>query len=109
MERFANFSFLVFVILTFFSLQGKAAARASAPPAAPTTKKMDYVAVPGMDTGSPAFLRSMALNSKRARGEKDGPLFEHVTPASRTAHRLFPDGGLLEYSSSFFLRVFPLR
>ncbi|KAJ2931777.1 hypothetical protein H1R20_g5317, partial [Candolleomyces eurysporus] len=77
--------------------KGKAAIRASAPPSIPTTRKMDYVAVPGMDTGSPAFLRSMALNSKRARAEKDLPPIDTGSTILRTAHRLFPDGGLLEY------------
>ncbi|RXW13341.1 hypothetical protein EST38_g12513 [Candolleomyces aberdarensis] len=53
--------------------KGRAAIRASAPPSIPTTRKMDYVSIPGMDTGSPAFLRSMVLNSKRARAERDLP------------------------------------
>ncbi|RXW11747.1 hypothetical protein EST38_g14108 [Candolleomyces aberdarensis] len=79
--------------------KGKAAIRASAPPSIPTTRKMDYVSVPGMDTGSPAFLRSMALNSKCARAERDLPPIDTGSTVSRTAHRLFPDGGLLEYKA----------
>ena len=59
-----------------------------------------------MDTGSPAYLRSMALNSKRARGDKDLPPTHASSHASRTAHRLFPDGGLLEYSE-FSLPLLP--
>jgi hypothetical protein len=58
---------------------------------------MDYVSIPGMDTGSPAYLRSMALNSKRARGERESASAEASSSATRTAHRLFPDGGLLEF------------
>ncbi|KAJ2934223.1 hypothetical protein H1R20_g2870, partial [Candolleomyces eurysporus] len=77
--------------------KGKASMRALAPPAVPTTRKMDYISVPGMDTGSPAYLRSMALNSKRARAERDLPPIDTGSTISRTAHRLFPDGGLLEY------------
>ncbi|KAJ2925502.1 hypothetical protein H1R20_g11589, partial [Candolleomyces eurysporus] len=77
--------------------KGKASMRASAPPAVPTTRKMDYIAVPGMDTGSPAYLRSMALNSKRARAERDLPPIDTGSTISQTAHHLFPDGGLLEY------------
>ena len=61
---------------------------------------MDYVAVPGMDTGSSTYLRAQALNSKRARGDKDVAITTASPPTSRTAHRLFPDGGLLEYSGS---------
>ncbi|KAJ2911560.1 hypothetical protein MD484_g8854, partial [Candolleomyces efflorescens] len=74
--------------------------RASAPPVVPATQKMDYVAVPGMDTGSTTYLRAQALNSKRARGDKDVAIATASPPTSRTAHRLFPDGGLLEYSGS---------
>ena len=55
-----------------------------------------------MDTGSPAFLRSLALNSKRARVDQDAAPSEASSSASRTAHRLFPDGGLLEFSTSSF-------
>ena len=84
------------LILNFFGSQGKAASRASAPP---TTQRLDYSSIPGMDTGSPAFFRSMALASKRARAEKDTPSSSGSSSAARTAHRLFPDGGLLDYSA----------
>ncbi|RXW13247.1 hypothetical protein EST38_g12609 [Candolleomyces aberdarensis] len=74
--------------------KGKAANRASAPP---TTQRMDYASVPGLDTGSPAFFRSMALASKRARADKEAPASSASSSAARTAHRLFPDGGLLDF------------
>ena len=77
-------------------IQGKASSRASAPP---TTQRLDFSSIPGMDTGSPAFFRSMALASKRARAEKDTPSSSGSSSAARTAHRLFPDGGLLDYSA----------
>ena len=54
-----------------------------------------------MNTNSPAFLRAQAVNSKRARAEKDtAGVPTGASSAARTAHRLFPDGGLLEYSES---------
>ena len=76
-------------------IQGKASSRASAPP---TTQRLDFSSIPGMDT-APAFFRSMALASKRARAEKDTPSSSGSSSAARTAHRLFPDGGLLDYSA----------
>ncbi|KAJ2934375.1 hypothetical protein H1R20_g2741, partial [Candolleomyces eurysporus] len=74
--------------------KGKAANRASAPP---STQRMDYSSVPGIDTGSPAFFRSMALASKRARPDKEMPSSSANSSAARTAHRLFPDRGLLDF------------
>ena len=77
--------------------------RSSAPPVVPTIQKLDYVSVPGMDTGSTTYLHTQALNSKRARGDKDTSSSSASSSALQTAHRLFPDGGLPEYSPSYFI------
>ncbi|KAJ2926603.1 hypothetical protein H1R20_g10493, partial [Candolleomyces eurysporus] len=83
--------------------KGKAANRASAPP---STQRMDYSSVPGIDTGSPAFFRSMALASKRARADKETPSSSANSSAAHTAHPLFPDGGLLDFSTSLLSSCF---
>ena len=67
-----------------------------------------------MNTNSPAFLRSMALNSKRACAEKDSLPIVTGPAALRTSHHLFPDGSLLEYhefiisQTSFLCLIMPL-
>ncbi|KAJ2922048.1 hypothetical protein H1R20_g15041, partial [Candolleomyces eurysporus] len=90
-----------FLVLKVINAKAKKLRKASictlAPPSVPATWKMDYTMVPGMDTGSPAFLRSMALNSKWACAKRNLPPINTGFTILQTTHRLFPDGGLLKY------------
>ncbi|KAJ2931804.1 hypothetical protein H1R20_g5291, partial [Candolleomyces eurysporus] len=81
-------------IATHGHAKRKAANQASA---LPSTQRMDYFSIPGIDTGSPVFFRFMALASKCAHADKETPLSSANSSAARTAHRLFPDGGLLDF------------
>lgn len=74
--------------------QGKAVSHASAPP---TTQRMNYTSISGMDTSSPAYLRSMVLDSKCTCGEREPSSSEADSSATHTAHCLFSNRGLLNF------------